>query len=762
LNISKVHSIVLVMRFPFALSILGLASQVPLESSPEPAMSTQNSFQFKESPDVFTPKNLVELGRPGAGVANQAGDFVLIPYSQYSFEDKTNHKSIFIAPLESSVEPYKLPLDKVGEAFWLDGKTIAHVVEGENKTLDIYAINFLYNPSEGSFTSESPALLGSFPTTSATNFRYSSDGYLVFSDSVYPDGKLSTVKEQDEAWENRGTTALVYDHTYERHWDHWVGPKTQSLFSVRIAQDPNHNWKFGSEYVNLLAGTEHSSPVEPFGGTDDFDVSRESVIYTSLDPAFKNERAWHTKQNVYIVDIAGGKARELTSGKHGAIHGPVLDQNAKKAAWLELDQDGYESDRAKIVIYDLKQNVKFTLTQKWDRSPGSLAFSEEGDFIYFTAGDHARVKVFVLPIPPTPAKSTTDPDLSAKYLNPIPIVEDGSSSGLQTLLYGRILVSKSTFTSPNDVFLVSGLNDLQEEISESKNGKVKFNGKIEQVTTFTAKDLEGKNLSKGEDIWFKGANDIDVHGWILKPKGWKEGQKKAYPIVLLIHGGPQGAWEDGWSSRWNPNVFAQQGYFTVALNPTGSTSFGQAFTDAIAGDWGGKPFVDMQKGWKYVLDNYSEVDADRAVAAGASWGGYAINWIQGHPEYDFGFKALVCHDGVFDSNYNGFSTDELFFFNHDWHGRPWDKESGELSQKFNPSNYVQKWGTPQLLIHGSKDYRLPETEGIGAFHALQQLGIPSRLVIFPDENHWVLNHGNSLKWHYEVFRWFDQFVGGKD
>ncbi|KAG6890831.1 hypothetical protein C0995_003264 [Termitomyces sp. Mi166 len=188
------------------------------------------------------------------------------------------------------------------------------------------------------------------------------------------------------------------------------------------------------------------------------------------------------------------------------------------------------------------------------------------------------------------------------------------------------------------------------------------------------------------------------------------------------------------------------------------------FTDAIAEDWGGKPFVDLQKGWQHVLNAYTEIDADRAVAAGASWGGYAINWIQGHPEYGFNFKALVCHDGVFDSTYNGYSTDELFFFNHEWGGRnnavrPWEEKSKALSAKYSPSNFVNNWSTPQLLIHSSKDYRLPETEGIGAFHALQQRGIRSRLVIFPDENHWVLKHGNSLKWHYEVFRWFDEFVG---
>lgn len=203
---------------------------------------------------------------------------------------------------------------------------MAYVVESEQKNLEIFALDVLYQPSTNDsaavLSANAPILLGSFPTTSASNFRYSTDGYLVFSDSVYSDGNLTTVKEQDEAWENRGNTALVYDRTYERHWDHWVGPKTQSLFSVRLVQDPNHMWTFGSEFVNLLAGTGHvslyslrinfltwacifsqSSPVEPFGGTDDFYVSKQSVIYTTLDPAFEEERAWHTKQNVGVFSL---------------------------------------------------------------------------------------------------------------------------------------------------------------------------------------------------------------------------------------------------------------------------------------------------------------------------------------------------------------------------------------------------------------------------------------------------------------------------
>ncbi|KAG6814233.1 hypothetical protein H0H92_015348 [Tricholoma furcatifolium] len=684
-------------------------------------MLPTSEFSFKEGPGIFSPKNLVELRRPGAGVANDAGELVLVPISEYSFEDKKNKKSLVVAPIESSLTPLEIQLEKGGEAFWIRSKTLAHVVEGDDG-LEIYALDINFQaPSHEQAgvlaTANAPVLIAKLPNKSATNFRYSTtSGHLVFSDYVYSDGNLTSVAEQDKAYEARGNSAYVYDTTYERHWDTWIGPKRSSLFSVSLYQDPDRKWVFDEQFVNLLQGTKHSSPVEPFGGMDDFDISRDQVVYTTKDPEL--DEAWHTKQNVYVVDIKGnGKPRELTSGEQGAIHSPVFNAQGTKIAWLELDEDGYESDRAKIVIYDLEKE-----------------FSKEGNFIYFTAGDEAKVKVFVLPVPPTPAKSTTHPSLSKKFTTPVALTDGKAASGIQALFTGRLLFSQSSFTSPNDVFIIRNLQRLEASILSNEE-PVKFDGAVEQITHLTESALQDLEFSSGESFWFKGALDKDVQGWVLKPRGWKEGEMKRWPVVLLIHGGPQGAWEDQWSTRWNPNEF----------------------TDAIAEDWGGKPFVDMQKGWKHALEAYPEIDAERAVAAGASWGGYAINWIQGHPEFGFNFKALVCHDGVFDSNYNGYSTDELFFFNHEWGGRPWEQKSKALSE--NPSNFVNNWSTPQLLIHGSKDYRLPETESIGAFHALQQRGIRSRLVIFPDENHWVLKHGNSLKWHYEVLRWFDEFVG---
>ncbi|KAI0947292.1 hypothetical protein AcW1_007551 [Taiwanofungus camphoratus] len=754
------------MRFPleFPISLLGLAAQVPLEQKKPPGviMPTSSDFAFKENAGIFTPKDLVELVRPGTGLANPAGDLVVVSVSKYLLGEKKNDKSIFIAPVETTIQPLEIPLADGGEAFWLDARTIGHaVVEGDDKdqATSLYALSVKFeteSPAGALSVPESPVLIGKFPTASASNFKYSGrSGILIFSDYVHSDGDLTAVKKNDEAWENRGDSAFVYDETYERHWDAWVGPKRASLFSVKLSQTPDKKWVFGADFVNLLNGTGHYCPVEPFGSTDDFDVSNTQVIYTAKDPELPP--AWHTKQNVYIVDINGEhKPRELTYGKHGAIHNPVFNVQGDKAAWLQLDKDGAEADRAKIVVHDLAQDIQYTLTQHWDRSPDALAFSQDGKSLYLTAGDLARIKIFVLPVPPTPSSSTTDPDLPREYRTPLALTSSGAASGIQLLSNGRLIFTRSSLTSPNDVYVMRGLEDLDLHSTASRES---FRAQVEQLTRFSEDALKGKNLDAGEDFWFEGAEGQEVQGWIIKPPGFKEGEKKKWPVMLMIHGGPQGAWEDQWSTRWNPNIFAQQGYVTIAINPTGSTTFGQDFTDAISENWGGRPFEDLQKGWAYILNKYPEIDADRAVAAGASWGGYAINWIQGHPEFGFGFKALVCHDGVFSATYSGFATDELFFFNNEWGGRPWEPKAKAILEKYDPVNFVHKWSTPMLVIHGSKDYRLPETDGIGAFHALQERGVPSRLVIFPDENHWVLNQKNSLKWHYEVFRWFDKFVG---
>ncbi|QRV92327.1 Prolyl oligopeptidase family [Ceratobasidium sp. AG-Ba] len=740
------------------LAWLVAATQLSFNADPiKPVSQTsaaRSNFKLVDGKHVLSPKKMLELPRPGAGLANDGGDLALVSVSQYSFESDKTNKTTYILPLQSTVKPIELPLFKSGNAFWLDDRTVAHVRPGADSksAQELYAVSVEYTTETTTVTPTSPLHIGTLPNVPLSNFKYSKSGALVFSAYVYEDFNLSSVREQDEKWENRGNTALVYDSNYVRHWDEYTGPKRQALFSVDLAK-VDGKWKLGSEVFSLqLEG--HSTPVEPFGGAEDFDVSETHVVYTTKDPEVPE--ATHTRQNVYLAPLRpgppgpnAGLTRELTSGIQGATHNPVFSKDGKKVAWTEMTRDGYESDRSKLVIYDVEAGIRFTVTEDWDQSVGDLSFTPDGKSIIFTSGHHARVLLYTIPVPPTPKTS----DKHIPSVVPVALTTEHTASSPQALPGGRVSFTSSSLTHPNNVYVLSGLETT---------GNVPPEIKITRVSNFAEAGLSDLKLTQGESFWFTGAQGKKVQGWIVRPPGADEAavkEGKKWPVVLLIHGGPQGAWEDSWSTRWNPQVFAQQGYVVVAINPTGSTTFGQEFTDAIAGDWGGKPFEDLRKGWKYVLDNYKEVDSERAVAAGASWGGYAINWIQGHPEFGFNFKALVCHDGVFDTVYNGFATDELYFFNHDFGGPPWDAKSRKTAEKFNPANFVSRWSTPQLIIHGSKDYRLAETEGLGAFNALQSRGVPSRIVIFPDENHWVLKPGNSLKWHYEVFRWFDQHVG---
>jgi len=263
----------------------------------------------------------------------------------------------------------------------------------------------------------------------------------------------------------------------------------------------------------------------------------------------------------------------------------------------------------------------------------------------------------------------------------------------------------------------------------------------------------GLSQDQVDEFWYAGAEDYNVHAWVLKPSNFDKNEK--YPLAYLIHGGPQGAWNEGWSTRWNPAIFAEAGYIVVAPNPTGSTGYGMAFQNGIMNQWGGRPYIDLVKGFEYIEANLPYVDTTRAVALGASYGGYMVNWIQGHP-LGRKFKALVTHDGVF-STLNQYSSEELFFPHHDFDGTLWDNR--ENYEKWDPASHLKEWATPHLIIHNELDYRLPIAEGLAPFNVLQTKGIDSKFLTFPDENHWVLKPENSLVWHREVLGWINKYSG---
>ena len=404
-----------------------------------------------------------------------------------------------------------------------------------------------------------------------------------------------------------------------------------------------------------------------------------------------------------------------------------------------MKKNGYESDKNRVILIpDLSDFAVTTEILKsndgnglWDRSPGTVSWSSDGNSLFLQAEEHGKGLLYTLDVPVINSDLEKLP-ISVTSSGYITDVRPLASNSLHLFISSNSIIDNSLYT----ILDPSTPETVRQVSSNSRNG-----------SSFS--------LSSGKisEIWFNGSNDRKIHAWVIKPSTFDPGQK--YPLAYLIHGGPQGAWNDQWSTRWNPAVFAEQGYVVITPNPTGSTGYGQAFTDAIETSWGGLPYEDLVAGFEYIKTNLSYVDTNRAVALGASYGGYMMNWIQGHA-LGRKFKALVCHDGVF-SMANQMSSDEQYFPNHDLGGPYY--ESMELWQKWDPARFVGEWQTPMLVIHNELDYRLPMTEGLAAFNVLQERGIESRFLTFPDENHWVLKEENSLVWHTVVLNWINKHVG---
>jgi dipeptidyl aminopeptidase/acylaminoacyl peptidase len=520
---------------------------------------------------------------------------------------------------------------------------------------------------------------------------------------------------------------------------------------------------------NALNGSKLESPIEPFGGKDHFDISKHGLVFTSKDPDLNP--ATHTKTNIYIsasesfwddLHTKGLPEIEKVSidGFEGASTNPTWSNSGDMIAFLSMKTDGYESDKNQpFIIHDYKKLSQLTplySTQDgkgaWDSSPQSISWAANDWHLYFTAESHGRGNLYS----GSPPKSKDAPE-------PLPslLVKGGTITAAEVLKNGDIFLT-STSLIENSLYSLVPLSGRPNntDVYTLPIDDRPFDSDPDNLTTkyissnTRSGSMFGLSRHQIDEIhWSGAAPNTTVHAWVVKPSHFSP--DKTYPLAYLIHGGPQGAWTDGWSTRWNPAVFAEQGYVVVTPNPTGSTSYGQAFVDAIRGQWGGLPYQDLVLGFEYIKSNLGYVDTDRAVALGASYGGYMVNWCQGH-ELGRSFKALVTHDGVFSMS-GQMASEELYFPFHDLTGTLWDKP--EEWAKWDPSRFTQHWSTPQLVIHSELDYRLTISEGLAAFNVLQSRGVESQFLTFPDENHWVLKPENGLMWHEVVLDWINGHVG---
>lgn len=528
--------------------------------------------------------------------------------------------------------------------------------------------------------------------------------------------------------------AYIASDLMYRHWDTWEDGKFSHIYIA-----PYADGALTAEPVDINANEPYDTPLKPFGGIDDICWSPDgkTIAYTSKKLSGK-EYTMTTNSNIYLYSTDSKQTTMLTEGMKGYDSHPLFSPDGKKLLWLSMEREGYEADKERIFIYDFEANQMQDISRKFDSSPSSIQWAPDGHSIYLTACFDQTFRLFTMTVP----NFTADPkdyeriDLENGYVKQI------SKDGLfdyqnVQLIDGGFIVNRTDMTRPTEIY------------------KIDANGEATELSFINKHILEQLNLPTVEKRYVKTTDNKQMLVWVILPPDFDKSKK--YPAIMMCTGGPQGAVSQSYSFRWNFALMASKGYVTVYPARRGVSGNGQEWTDGVSKDHGGQPERDLLA----AIDNVAAepwVDKDRLGAAGASYGGFSIFWLAGN--HNKRFKAFLAHAGIFDFQSMYSTTEEMFFENWEKGGAFWDKNNAaaQRSLKQSPINFIQNWDTPLFVIHGEKDYRVPYTQGIQAYNIAQMLGIPSKLMIFPNENHWILKPQNAIVWQREFFAWFDKYL----
>jgi dipeptidyl aminopeptidase/acylaminoacyl peptidase len=770
------------MRLSSALPVLAAVFVLPGFSSGQnaapaggtsPAGPTSAPAERPTMPSAKRPmtfEDMMAMKRLGDTAVSPDGKWLAYAVTTVDLDQNTKTMELWLQAISGASDrssgPFKLGVGQPGDSgvqFAPDGKRILWV-SGRDGGQQVWIADF--DTATGA-TSNAKKLTAI--ATEADNAKWSPDSKsIVLTSAVYPDCAAISAADfatgnqcnadRDKALATSPVKAQIWTQLLYRHWNHYTGEKRSHLFLVLVD---------GSGMRDLTPGDVHDVPpfsLEGSGCGCDFSPDAKELAFTeNPDPV----PAISTSVQVFTLDLTNPAAKPVkVSTSAGGNFDPAYSPDGKWLAWRSEARAGYESDKFRLFVYDRAAKTIRDLLPKFDRWVDEFAWAEDSRRIYFVSEDFGEAPMFRIDLPEAP---------------PIQLTAAGEFSNIHVLPDDSIVVAGMMVDSPGEIFhlhsdqvaplrmpnqappgrVLIPTNFTSERVGSV--GELAWDSARERITHLNDTLLSQLDLPKMESFWFTAADKTKLQGFIIRPPGFDPSKK--YPLKFLIHGGPQGNWGDDWSYRWNAELFAANGYVVVMINPRGSTGYGQAIVDGVNGDWGGKPFTDLMEGLDYAEQHYPFIDKDRECALGASYGGYMANWVLGHTNR---FKCIVSHDGMFDAESAFGSTEEDWFniwefkFPNTQGGHPWDyygkPDAENPYRKWSPSLYAKNFKTPTLVVHGQLDYRLDVSEGFQLFDTLQMLGVPSKMLYFPDEGHWVLKPQNSQLWWKTVNDWVDEWT----